>query len=219
MGEKRVYRIVFQALITGGLLLYGLLFLLSLGMPSIDLFTNKLSAMVIALVVSYSGLIYFLVRMCSKNVRKWEVVLYNILNVVFAVIIVSVMKEMIEVVQEIFRNNNPYDQNVNPDEWYEYDEDCDYIPFVPLILYIFFGNGAKIATFVLSILSITFTFVKKSEPAPIEIKQDAINETNIENKEEVKNNKEERKVSYCIYCGKKTDPEAKFCKYCGNKIR
>ena len=102
--KKRILRIVFQSVITGTFVLFGLIYLSSISpMPEPYMFTNKFTSMLFALFISYVGLIYILVRFCTKNVKKWEIILYNILNLVFITVLLILFYRFIQIIPKINR--------------------------------------------------------------------------------------------------------------------
>ena len=76
-------------------------------------YTNKTSLMLAGLIVSCVGLVYIMVRVCMGNVKRWEMVLYNILNLIFVYVIITSIKELAYARARLDRsnalNNEAYD--------------------------------------------------------------------------------------------------------------
>ncbi len=201
MGKRRGLRIIFQSITTGFFVLLTILLLCMIDpMPKLSMFTGKLTISLISLFVSCLGLIYILIRFTNKNVRKWEVILYNILNIVFIVIILISLISSFESISDILNKNYNY----------EYENAIWGSMFIYALL-LMWTPFPTIMPLTLSILSIVFG-LKKEKKKEVETKtEEAPKENSTQEPVPAKT------TLYCAYCGKPIDYEGKFCKYWGKE--
>jgi len=185
--------------------------------PKASLITLDFIRPLIVLIVSYAILIYILVRLCFKNVKKWEIVVYSILNVFLVIMIYVMMLELTIALQDIFQNSNPYDRTTEWQKYIDFNEEYEYIALPAGFLLFIFGVPNAIVASIFGIISMVFAFIKP-KPKLIGVHAVADNKT----KEQIKggeNKNEKDAIRYCVYCGKKVEKGAQFCKYCGKEIK
>lgn len=219
MEKFKPLRITFQAIILCSVLLYGCMILAEVPMPNSNWINGDFVKSLIFLVVSYVVLIYILVRMCFKNVKKWEIVLYSVINVICVIVIFVHLFEISSAIQDMFKNHNPFDSKTQWDNYINYDEEYEYIAMPAGFGLFIFGIPNAITSLVFGIISIVVS-LKKQVEKPIsnisESKQtNEVLNTTQKNSPEIKSDD----VKYCKYCGKQLDEEGKFCKYCGKQIK
>ena len=201
--KKIKLRIIFQAFIIGFVLFY----LNYLQLPS--KFSNKSTKLLIMLILACMGLLYIMVRVCFKNVKKWEMVLYYVLNVLFVFTIVYCMVKLGEIAVDVARDTIPYEPNTP-----EYDnayEDSEAIGLTNGFTFVLFGIPTCITTFIFMIIGIVLTCVQKEE---------TIQTIKFQRTEPLEDKSINGTPNYCMNCGKKIDYRyAKFCTYCGKEIK
>ena len=226
----RILRIIFQSVISGGMLVYGFLFIASTTLPN----SFGLLGFIFTMLIAYAGLIFIWIRSFSRNLRKWEAITYNILNVVLVITIFVAARMLLEVSEEIFQLQNPYDPDLEFDAWDEYYETYEYLNMGSYIWNVFFGFISTIETIVLSTLSMIFSLKSSNNHIANSVKPNIVEDVVIEKeeieeeaeKEEIKEKpkavkkaKEEAEIKFCSNCGKSLDKGAKFCKFCGKEIK
>ncbi len=221
MEKHRSLRITFQAIILCSVLLYGFIILSDIPTPNSNWINTDFIKSLIFLIVSYAILIYILVRMCFKNVKKWEIILYNIINVICVIIIFVYLFEITSAIQDMFQNHNPFDHKNQWDEYINYDEEYEYIAMPAGFGLFIFGIPNTILAFVFAVITMVVSFrtviVKRVDNNQEEPKQaNDMLDINLNTSQEMKINNEDM---YCKYCGKQFDVDGKFCKYCGKEIK
>lgn len=206
MNNKSRKKITFQAIILAMALIY-LICLLDLPKQ----FNARASALMVMVIISFIGLIYILIRNCCNNVKKWEVILYYILNIIFMIVITYAVMELTCIKSEMLENNNPYNQDTQLEQWYNFDEDAEYIGLGAMLGFFLLGIPFILATIIFSIIGIVKSNKSQVETANIHITEGLEKEGKVLNKN--------IKTIYCSYCGKMIDVDASFCKYCGKKIK
>lgn len=215
--KRRITIIIFQAIILASVLFYGVNICLPLPAPKASLITLDFIKPLIVLIVAYAILIYIMVRLCFKNVKKWEIVIYSILNVFLVIMIYVMMLELTVALQEIFQNSNPYDKTTEWQKYIDFNEEYEYIALPAGFLLFIFGGPNTIVTIIFGIISMVFAFIK---PKPKFIEANSVVDNDIKEQiKDIENKIEKDAIRYCIYCGKKVEKDAKFCKYCGKEIR
>ena len=215
--KRRITIIIFQAIILASVLFYGINICLPLPAPKAGGITLDFIRPLIVLIVSYAILIYILVRLCFKNVKKWEIVLYSILNVFLVIMIYVMFFELTIALQDMFQNSNPYDRTTEWQKYVDFNEEYEYIALPAGFLLFIFGVPNAIVASIFGIISMVFAFIK---PKPKLIGVHAVEDN--ETKEQIKggeNKNEKDAIRYCVYCGKKVEKGAQFCKYCGKEIK
>ena len=220
MEKHKPLRITFQAIILISVLLYGFIVFSDVPVPKSSWINGDFIKSLILLTVSYIGLIYIMVRVCFKNVKKWEIILYNVLNVVFVIVIYVQIFQLLIEIQDMFQNHNPYNSKTQWDNYINYDEEYEYIALPAGVGLFVYGIPNAIMSLVFGIISIVL-FIKKQADNTISNSQEPkqtnnILEINQSNSQKFKIN---NNVMYCKYCGKQLDIEGKFCKYCGKEIK
>ena len=218
MEKHRTLSIPFQAIVLSSVLLYSFVILSDVPMPKASWINGDFIKSLTLLAISYVGLVYIMVRVCFKNVKKWEIVLYNVLNVVFVILIYVQIFELLGEIQDIFQDHNPYDSKTQWDNFINYDEEYEYIALPAAFALFIYGIPNAIMTLVFAILSIVFAFKKKTENQVVTTQKESTQSgvmLNM-NKPQATQNKE---IRFCAHCGKETEKNAKFCKYCGKQIK
>lgn len=218
----RILRIIFQSVIIGCMLFYGLIYISSATLAS----SSTIVSMALSLIVLYGALIFFLVRSLSRNMRRWESILYNILNIIFVIAIFIIAKNMLKISDEIFDLENPYDPYLETEAYDAYYEHHQYTNMGSYLSNYLFGFLFTVGTIILSILSMVFS-LRKSANHVAELAQPKVVEEVVATQEEkvetkpkaTKQRKEENVIKFCYNCGKPIDKGAKFCKYCGKEIK
>lgn len=183
--------------------------LLNLYLPSS--FTAKSITLLILNIFAFIGLVAIAIRVNSRNVRKWEMVLYYLLNIVFVVVIVATSISLSTIAVDVRRHNIPYAPQTD-DYLNAYDNiegDALSITFLAIIFGFISFNIALISG-IIGIIKIFVSKNKNKENVSTNIK-----EIEIDNVEQHKHKAQE---IYCSYCGKLLDGDAIFCKYCGKKL-
>ena len=218
----RILRIIFQSVIIGFMLFYGLIYLASSTLYS----SITLMGMKFSLIVLYGALIFFLIRSLSRNMRRWEAILYNILNIIFVIAIFIIARKMLEISDEIFDLENPYDPYLESDSYNEYYEHYQYINTGSYLCNYLFGFLFTVGTIILSTLSMIFSLMKSANHVAELAQPKVVEEVVVTQEEKVetkpkatKQTKEENVIKFCYNCGKPIDNGAKFCKYCGKEIK
>ncbi len=185
--KKSVY-IIFQAII-----LVGMIFsLAALSMPKLN--SIKAVLLFMLLIISYAAIIFFMVRLNCKNVKKWEIILYSALNIVFVTIIV------VCIVQLSFISSG---QSSDADK-------REGIGLGSLFWFCLLGVPQIILALIFGIISIIRASVSKNNAIQEIIKT-----------KEIKNSKEFKvpETNFCRFCGKQIEQDSKFCKFCGKQIK
>ena len=201
--DKKVkLRIIFQAFILGFLLIY----LNCLQLPA-D-FSSESTRLLMLLILSCVGLLYIMVRVCFKNVKKWEMVLYYVLNVLFVFTIVYCTVTLGEIAVDVARDTIPFEANTP--EYENAYEDAEAMGLTNGFTFVLFGIPTCITTFIFMIIGIVLTCVQKEE---------TIQTINFQRTELLEDKSIKAASNYCMSCGKKNDYRyARFCTYCGKEI-
>jgi len=209
--NNKALRITFQAIIISAMIFNFMGFIVPGG------WNAKSIAMLIFTIVSCAGLIFIIVRVSKDNVKRWEMLLYNILNVIFMIIIINCIRELafeaMDYNKSIATNDDAYD-------------DAEGIGLSAMFRFILFGIPSIIITTIFSIIGIIMTFVKNGkEVIPNGIQQTEMHTNNIKSSEIQINNVQpintdsNENLEYCRYCGKRINEDSKFCKYCGKQLK
>ena len=141
--KRRITIIIFQAIILATVLFYGINICLPLPAPKAGWITLDFIRPLIVLIVSYAILIYIMVRLCFKNVKKWEIVIYSILNVFLVIMIYVMFFELTIALQDMFKNSNPYDRTTEWQKYIDFNEEYEFIALpAGFLLFIFNSMNA-----------------------------------------------------------------------------
>ncbi|MBQ7797878.1 MAG: zinc ribbon domain-containing protein [Clostridia bacterium] len=206
--EKRKLRTIFQAFIVIVMALY----LLNLELPSN--FNGKSIMLLVLTIISCVGLLWIIIRVNCKNVRRWEMVLYYALNIIFVILIVYCVLQLSYIAADVARDNIPYAEGT--EEYYNAYDDAEGIDLSAAFAFILLGIPSIIMTIIFAIVGITLTCTQgNSTVQPIQA-----NSTIVEPQQNASvNTANTTRLNYCKYCGKKVDDDTIFCKHCGNKLR
>lgn len=217
--EKRKLRTTFQALIIVAMVFY----LINLQLPKS--FNSKSISLLILTIISCVGLVAIAVRVNCKNVRRWEMILYYILNVVFVYIIVHNVLELAYIAEDIQIDSIPYADGT--EEYYNAYDEADDIGLIAGFMFVLLGIPSIIMTIIFAIVGIIQTCIQKNEIASnetlFEVKSNQSLAKDVEIKQQNESNTpqyvQHEKANFCSHCGKPVDADAKFCKHCGKEIK
>lgn len=181
-------------------------------------FTGKSTLLLILTIIACVGLVAIAIRFNFNNVKRWEVILYYILNIVFTIIIMSCVIELSDIAVDVARDKIPYAKGTT--EYYDACEDIDSDALSSMFAFVIFGILGIIASIIFAIIGTIKTFVQKGENLDKQIVLN--NGTSIKNNDnEIDSNSSLNNIksNYCSYCGKQVDIDAKFCKHCGKEIK
>ena len=197
--NNKTLRISFQAVLIGVMVLN----LLSLNVP--DGYTARAVFLALVLAISCATLIYIMVRVCFKNVKRWEMVLYNVLNLICICLIVYCIREL--------AFETMYVQRENAIDYDEYD-DAEGIGLSAMFVFVLLGIPSVIVALVFTIIGIVMTCVKNA-PA-VATTSDNQEDKQTKSTQDTNNNETPR---FCRNCGCPTSEDARFCRYCGKDIK
>ncbi|MBQ7880768.1 MAG: zinc ribbon domain-containing protein [Clostridia bacterium] len=214
--NKRKLRTTFQTLIVVAMVFY----LMNLELPKS--FSGKSIALLALTIISCVGLVAIMDRVNCKNVRRWEMILYYVLNIVFVWIIVICVMDLADIACDVARDNIPYADGT--EEYYNAYDEIDMMGLTTAFKFVLLGIPSIVMTIVFAIVGIIQTLIQKpenesSEALDIEHSQLISNDAKEEQSTNDTNLSKDIKVNYCSYCGNKVDIDAKFCKYCGREIK
>lgn len=215
---KRKLRITFQALTIVAIVFY----LMHLQLPKS--FNSKSISLLILIMVSCVGLVSIAVRINCQNVRRWEMVVYYLLNIVFVWIIVYSVMELCYIAEQVEIDNIPYTNGT--DEYYNAYDNAEEIGWIASFMFVLWGIPSIIMTIIFAIIGIIQTCIQKpqaesEELLSVEDNLNAISDLKQEPRDKHNNTNlnKDIKINYCSYCGQKVDIDANFCKYCGKEIK
>lgn len=177
-----------------------------LSLPST--YSNKSILMLTGLIVSCVGLVYIMIRVCMGNVKRWEMILYNILNFVFVYIIITSVRELAYARARLDRSNSLTDE--------AYD-DAEGIGLSAAFMFVLFGIPCIIMTLIFSIIGLVRTCVNKQTSAQVVASVPQATAGPINQNTAVQNNAGQ--LMYCRHCGQQISAEAQFCRYCGKQVK
>lgn len=205
-------RITFQA-VTIVLMAF---ILINLQIPSS--FTGKSIGLLVLNIISCVGLIAIAIRMNCNNVKRWEMILYYLLNIVFVFSIFISSIELSDIAEDVAISKISYAKGT--EEYHNACEDIELDALSSMFAFVIFGVLGIITSIIFAIIGIIKTFVQKAESLN---KQTVLNNSSamqsVDN--EISSNLSSKNVksNYCSNCGKQIDKDAKFCKHCGKEIK
>lgn len=149
--DNRKLRIIFQAIFTTYPLIY---FLTHISYFRVGLINGKQIGLFIGMICCLAGLIYILVRVCFKNLKKWEIILYNILNIVFVFFIYYSIYIFVTQYGSIMCERNPYnyDEELEKDLYLDYEAEYEYMGFSQMLAFLIFGIPLTISAFIRTLI-------------------------------------------------------------------
>lgn len=212
--NKRKLRTTFQVLIIVAMVFY----LMHLRVPKS--FNSQATYWLIFTIISCVGLIAIALRVNCKNVKRWEMVLYYLLNVVFVYIIVHGVMELCYITVDIKRANIPYDTGT--EEYYNAYDNIEEIGLIAGFKFVLCGIPSIIMTVIFTIIGIIQTCIQSQNSNTLKVEDNQVltsDLNNIEHNKKDNKNIQTIKANYCSYCGQKINSDANFCKYCGKEIK
>ena len=199
--NNKTLRISFQAVIIGAILLN----LLNLDLPS-ESYSGRAILLIFGLIISCAILIYIMIRVCFKNVKKWEMILYNVLNLICVYLIIYCIREL------AFEKVDWLREHAINDEAYD---DAEGVGLSAMFAFVLLGMPTFIMTLVFTIIGIVMTCIKK-EPVTKAMTDETEIVQSTHTSQKINNN---QIIRFCRNCGCQTDIDAKFCRYCGKPTK
>lgn len=205
--KKRKLRIIFHAFILVAAVFF--LFHLEIELPkNIPL---KTLGLIVAVVFSFLSLLFIMVRVCFPNVKRWEMVIYYSLDIIFVCLIVYGVTELCYITSDYLINSIPYVQGT--DEYYVLYDEADGIAWTAGFMFVLFGIPSALMTIVFTIVGITLTCTQSSGSTQI-VQPIIVNQN-----QPINPPQSIVKINYCRYCGNRVDKGAKFCRTCGKQLK
>ncbi len=177
-----------------------------LALPST--YSNKSTLMLTGLIVSCVGLVYIMVRVCMGNVKRWEMILYNILNLVFVYIIINSIRELSYARARLDRSNA-----IDDDAY----DDAEGIGLSAAFMFVLFGIPCIVMTLIFTIIGLVRTCVNKETTTQVVASVPQATARPINANTVAPNNAGQ--LMYCRHCGQQIAVDANFCKYCGKQLK
>lgn len=147
----------------------------------------------IAYFISWGFLFFATIRMSRKSLKKWEAILYFILDIACVALIIH----------SVFYVGVTYEDFLDAE-----DSGLGY-----MFMMILYGLPYLAITLTLSIISLVKLILTKPGNQSSEKMETIVANVNKTAEEKEQSNE----VGYCSFCGKQINSNANYCKYCGRK--
>ena len=165
-------------------------------------FSAKSTGLLILFIIACAGLIGIAARGNCHNVKKWEMILYYLLNIVFVILIMYCAFELNDMAADVAVDKIPYEKGTEEYN-YAYD-DIDYDGLSSSFAFVIFGMLGIVLATIFAIVGIIKTCASKVEI--VEQNQVVLSGENVLEQSNVKitnNSHDNMKANYCSNCGQK----------------